>query len=113
MQIAGVVRIVLEGGQQLFLRIEQPHQIDVHFVEAGLGEILVFEVWIERRHVRIHVVPACEVARDGFDFGVLGDQRLAHDLNAARNLVLLDVLELAQDEVAGRGPGAENDQRGG
>jgi len=41
------------------------------------------------------------------------DQRLAHDLDVARDVVLLDVFELAQDEVAGRGPGSEHDQRGG
>ena len=112
MAILRVVGVVLERRQQLLFRIEQPDQVDVHFVEAGLGEVLVLEIRVERRHVRIHVVPAREVARDGFDFGVLRDQRLAHDLDAARNLVLLDVLELAQDEVTGRGPGAEYDQRG-
>jgi len=50
--------------------------------------------------------------QDGFDLGVLRHQRFAHDLDAARDLVLFDVLELAQDEVMGRGPGAENDQGG-
>ncbi len=112
MEIARVVGIVLEGREQLFLGIEQPDEVDVHFVEARLGEVLVLEISVERGDVRVHVVPAREVARDGFDLGVLRDQRLAHDLDAARYLVLLDVLELAQDEVTGRGPGAENDQGG-
>jgi hypothetical protein len=113
MRVTGVVGVVLERRDQFLFRVQQPDEVDVHFVEPGLREVLVFEVGIERRHVRVHVVPARVIARGGFDLGVLRDQRLAHDLDAARNLVLLDVFELAQDEVTGSGPGSKNEQCGG
>jgi hypothetical protein len=113
MAVARIVRVVLERGDELLLRIEQPHQIDVHLVESRFGEVLALEFRVERRRVRIHVVPAREVAADGFDLGVLGYQRLAHHLDAARNLVLLDVLELAEDEVTGSGQVPNTTSAGG
>ena len=38
MTILRIVGVVLERGQQFLFRVEQPDQVDVHFVEAGFGE---------------------------------------------------------------------------
>ncbi len=51
MVITRVVGIVLERGDQRLVRVEQPDQVDVHFVETGLGEIFVLEFRVQRRHV--------------------------------------------------------------